>query len=162
MKKYRSKEVIIEAEQWFLIGDLKEVVNPYPKKFYTALTSNICKYCSLYLQNHGWVETLEGGHIVCPYDWIIKGLEGEYYPCKPSIFSKKYEAVYDKIGATGNYPDGKLNQYDMGELNLAVGVDNKGNVVLQFGKPVTWLAMTRDEAKSIGEALLRRSADGTD
>ena len=40
---------------------------------------------------HGWIATLEGGHIVCPGDWIITGVKGEMYPCKPDIFEATYE-----------------------------------------------------------------------
>jgi hypothetical protein len=42
---------------------------------------------------HGWIETLEGGHIVCPGDYIITGVKGERYPCKPDIFEATYEKV---------------------------------------------------------------------
>ena len=38
------------------------------------------------MNEHGWIDTLEGGHIVCPADWIITGVKGEHYPCKPDIF----------------------------------------------------------------------------
>ena len=40
---------------------------------------------------HGWCPTLEGGHIVSPGDWIITGVKGEHYPCKPDIFEMTYE-----------------------------------------------------------------------
>lgn len=43
------------------------------------------------MHEHGWIDTLEGGHIVCPGDWIITGVNGERYPCKPDIFAKTYE-----------------------------------------------------------------------
>lgn len=33
------------------------------------------------------------GHIVCPGDWVITGVQGEHYPCKPDIFAATYEAV---------------------------------------------------------------------
>lgn len=39
------------------------------------------------------IPTLEGKHIAIPGDWIIKGVAGEFYPCKPEIFSATYEAV---------------------------------------------------------------------
>ena len=39
------------------------------------------------------VDTLEGGHIVCPGDWIITGVFDEHYPCKPDIFEATYEEV---------------------------------------------------------------------
>ena len=40
------------------------------------------------------IATLEGAHWVTPGDWIIKGVGGEFYPCKPDIFAATYEAVY--------------------------------------------------------------------
>ena len=39
------------------------------------------------------IPTLEGEHIATEGDWIIKGIEGEFYPCKPDIFEKTYESV---------------------------------------------------------------------
>jgi len=39
------------------------------------------------------IHTLEGLHHVNHGDWIIKGVEGEFYPCKPRIFDATYEAV---------------------------------------------------------------------
>lgn len=45
------------------------------------------------MHNHGWIDTLEGGHVVCPGDWIIRGIKGENYPCKPDIFAETYELV---------------------------------------------------------------------
>jgi len=39
------------------------------------------------------VSTLEGGHIVCPGDWIITGVVGELYPCKDGIFQVTYDPI---------------------------------------------------------------------
>lgn len=39
------------------------------------------------------IATLEGGHWADPGDWIIRGVQGEFYPCKPGIFAETYEAV---------------------------------------------------------------------
>lgn len=39
------------------------------------------------------IPTLEGPHLAREGDWIIRGTEGELYPCKPSVFARKYEAV---------------------------------------------------------------------
>jgi hypothetical protein len=47
------------------------------------------------MDDHGWIDTLEGGHKVCVGDFIITGVEGERYPCKPAIFLKTYEEVED-------------------------------------------------------------------
>jgi hypothetical protein len=43
-------------------------------------------------QRH-WVQTLEGPLVVSDGDWIIRGVKGEFYPCKPDIFAATYEAV---------------------------------------------------------------------
>jgi hypothetical protein len=40
------------------------------------------------------IKTLEGVMIAVPGDWIIKGVDGEFYPCKPNIFEKTYERIY--------------------------------------------------------------------
>lgn len=37
------------------------------------------------------IETLEGTHCANPGDWIIRGVKGEFYPCKPDIFAVTYE-----------------------------------------------------------------------
>jgi hypothetical protein len=52
-----------------------------------------CEQCGRTIDAHGWIDTLEGGHIVCPGDWIITGVKGEHYPCKPDIFEATYEKV---------------------------------------------------------------------
>lgn len=39
------------------------------------------------------IATLEGGHWVDLGDWVIRGVAGEFYPCKPEIFEATYEAV---------------------------------------------------------------------
>ena len=53
----------------------------------------LCLYCLEATRIHGWVDTLEGDHIVCPGDWIVTGAQGERYPVKPAIF----EATYDPV-----------------------------------------------------------------
>jgi hypothetical protein len=77
--KFRKKPVVIEATQWFKMGD-HLAVTPY----WTHDPE-----CKLW----GWVKTLEGGHIVIPGDWIITGVKGECYPCKPDIFEMTYERI---------------------------------------------------------------------
>lgn len=74
MAKFRKKPVVIDAVQWFKVGDHPAVVGR------NALGEGM-----------GWVPTLEGGHIVTPGDWIITGVKGEHYPCKPDIFEQTYE-----------------------------------------------------------------------
>ena len=95
MKKYMKKPVVIEAKQWFRYGDHESVTFLAPPFDGPKRDDwwELCKKCAEPLASHGWVPTLEGGHIVCPGDWIIKGIQGEFYPCKPGIFKKTYEEV---------------------------------------------------------------------
>lgn len=41
-----------------------------------------------------FIKTLEGGMYITKNDWIIKGVNGEFYPCKPDIFEKTYEEEF--------------------------------------------------------------------
>jgi hypothetical protein len=45
------------------------------------------------MHDHGWIDTPDGGHVVCPGDWVITGVNGEHYPCKPDVFEATYEEV---------------------------------------------------------------------
>ena len=54
---------------------------------------SLCKHCGIRMHEHGWIDTMEGGHIACPGDWIITGVKGEHYPCKPDIFAETYESA---------------------------------------------------------------------
>ena len=106
MTKYRKRPIVVEAHQWFTNGDHPEdeselisstdlgefksegkIVRRYP----TRLPD--CHHCTNELNRHGLIDTLEGGHIVCPGDYIITGIRGERYPCKPDIFLETYELV---------------------------------------------------------------------
>lgn len=98
--KFRKKPVIIEATQWWKNGDHPEdggsgfegKVVHYFRHPGIADTS-ICPECNLIMHKHGFIDTLEGGYRVCPGDWIITGVKGERYPCKPDIFAATYEEV---------------------------------------------------------------------
>lgn len=104
--KYRKKPVVIEATQWFKNGDHPldgsrptdptTYLEGHLVRYYRhpdSVPGSACKNCGNPMHDHGWIDTLEGGHIVCPNDWIITGIQGENYPCKPEIFSATYEAV---------------------------------------------------------------------
>ncbi len=96
--QYRKKPVIVEATRWWWKGDHPKVIYPIPN---TSRKADIrCEYCTKAMGKHGWIETLQGGHMVCPGDWIItdvrvkdKKAHGHFYPCKPDIFEKTYEPV---------------------------------------------------------------------
>ena len=119
--KFCKKPVVIEATRWFKNGDHPldyskdhtgfdnttlrtftaaerrenqwegDVVRYYRNPY--VLGEKPCEHCDQIMHNHGWIDTLEGGHIVCPGDWIITGVKGEHYPCKPDIFEMTYEPV---------------------------------------------------------------------
>ena len=119
MAKFRKKPIIIDATQWLKNGDhpLDKSKWIYPDEVTTEVKpdkpflsegvivryyrtpkqdgNEPCKHCGVQMGQHGWIDTLEGGHIVCPKDWIITGVNGEHYPCKPDIFEKTYELVTD-------------------------------------------------------------------
>jgi len=121
--KFRKKPVVIEATQWFKNGDHPldyasnqdgfqngrlvsisgdhrkahgwegEVVRYFRHPDNAYAGERQCEKCREIMHKHGWIDTLEGGHIVCPGDWIITGVKGEHYPCKPDIFEMTYEAA---------------------------------------------------------------------
>ena len=80
MAKYRKKPIVVEAEQYF------PGVYPWPDGVKGA-------------EDHWtWINVHHEGDLVgvAPGDWIITGVKGERYPCKPDIFEMTYEAVEDK------------------------------------------------------------------
>lgn len=94
MKKYVKKPIPVEASKWYTHGDHQEVIGYNFRKYHKKGNSELCSKCGKSLKFiHGWIDTLEGGHIVCPGDWIIKGVRGEHYPCKHDIFVETYEEV---------------------------------------------------------------------
>jgi len=79
--KFRKKPVVIEATQWTGLN-----------------TADICCFAgesieSIQPNKEFIIKTLEGNHIAQVNDWIIKGVKGEFYPCKPDIFEQTYEKV---------------------------------------------------------------------
>ena len=55
-----------------------------------------CPVCGNDWHSHMSCPALEGEHIVCHYDYIIKGIAGEFYPCKPDIFEKTYREISNR------------------------------------------------------------------
>ena len=89
MEKYRKKPVVIDAVQLTMTNhqaissiiaaagyNVRHATKP-PKRAITGIV----------------IETLEGDMTADFGDWIIKGVQGEFYPCKPEIFEKTYEKV---------------------------------------------------------------------
>lgn len=82
MPRYRKKPVVIEAVQWngsnaawdeiMKMGDVPWKPGEMGSKTFI-------------------ITTLEGDHLVSNGDFVIRGVAGEFYPCKPDIFTKTYE-----------------------------------------------------------------------
>jgi hypothetical protein len=64
------------------------------------------------------------------------------------------EAVGETPGPTGEFPDGKLTELDEGEIRIAAGIV-EDKVVMDFGTPVTWIGMDRDQAHTLGRRLMK-------
>ena len=89
-EQYRKKPVVIEAIQYLPHDNCDEV-----HRFITGDNSPWEESCTE-TENDEWaIETLEGTMWAQPGDWIIRGVQGEFYPCKPDIF----EATYEPVGA---------------------------------------------------------------
>lgn len=94
MAQYRKKPVVIEAVQWdgknhremfnFLGGEDTDYITASGVNFYIDWDK---------VEGGLIIKTLEGEHIASLGDFIIKGVQGEFYPCKPDIFEKTYELV---------------------------------------------------------------------
>lgn len=96
MGKYRKKPVVIEAlrfrlQEW---ADNPLEFDEVPDWLVTAvddgtITPEFRSEDYWYLN----IKTLEGSHTASPGDWIIRGVQGELYPCKPDIFAATYEVA---------------------------------------------------------------------
>ena len=80
MPFYRKLPVVIEAVQWGGVLDEETVA-------WCGGELDYDEDGDVFLS----IETLEGAHGARPLDWVIKGIKGEFYPCKPDIFEATYE-----------------------------------------------------------------------
>lgn len=81
MAKYRKKPVVVEAD---LYDPVMDDIEPSERS---------CGQCGEPDRYHKTIKTLEGDMMVCPGDYVITGVRGEMYPCKPDIFEETYEPV---------------------------------------------------------------------
>lgn len=85
IQKFRKKPVVIEAVQW--TGEnYKEIENFVGDKVSHNSNDTLT------------IQTLEGDHTTLIGDWVIRGIKGEFYPCKPDIFI----ATYDEYSPSNN------------------------------------------------------------
>ncbi len=137
MPHFRAKPIEVEAHRWERNGDhpldyAGDVYDPMGDLTYTAeyrrehdwegaLVRRFrhpeiagwkkCQDCQYSYDSHGWIDIGEEGHRVCPGDWIITGIGGEYYPCKPGLFVLSYDLVND--------PGPVLDLVDSGRMSTA-------------------------------------------
>jgi len=86
-KKFRKKPVVIEAIQFngFNYDDCFDFMENG-------------KYSRNFIDNEIRINTLEGEMVCSANDWIIKGVHGEFYPCKPEIFLETYDPLTHTLG----------------------------------------------------------------
>lgn len=105
----RKRPVEVDAQQWFKNGDHSDdacrIIENKGEKFLSegkvvryfrhpdVSGDEVCSVCKKVFHLHGFIDTLEGSHTVCPGDWIITGVKGERYPCKPDIFDRTYDIL---------------------------------------------------------------------
>lgn len=108
VKRYKTKPCVIEAIQW--TGDNVEEIKEYIGKSFLGdpIIGSSHNHSILIL-------TLEGIMCASENDYIIKGLGGEFYPCKPDVFEKKYKLItepqQDDISTLQNWEEIALGIY---------------------------------------------------
>ena len=100
MPKFRKKPVVIDAIKYDFSRDYSTITAEEISLIREANllvtiwdVGHTCPCCGRPDTEHFVVPTLEGHMLLCPGDWLIKGILGEFYPCKPDIFEKTYEKV---------------------------------------------------------------------
>lgn len=92
MAKYRKKPVVIDAFRWTGGPDQTED----PEWIVEAIKDGKVTVTN-YVSTQMHIETLEGVMTAKLGDYVIRGISGEIYPCKPDIFEKTYELADDEV-----------------------------------------------------------------
>ncbi|HAT4339411.1 TPA: hypothetical protein I9094_001673 [Clostridium perfringens] len=98
MAKYRKKPVVIEAFQYdgdFVNSNGEFYIPEWAIEAYENKDMYFDAFDSLSPPTELFIKTLEEIHHVSVGDYIIKGVKGEIYPCKPDIFKQTYEEVVE-------------------------------------------------------------------
>lgn len=105
MARYRKKPVVIEARQVPRYADYENRTRAFlddsialaewcgGKSHMMTEDGEKAHAAAIVTGPHILIPTLEGDHAALEGDWIIKGVQGEFYPCKPDIFDETYEEV---------------------------------------------------------------------
>ena len=130
MVRYRKKPVVIEAFKW--TGDINQ--EEYPEWIIDSIKNG---YIRTYGQPKIYMEidTLEGTHIASRGDYIIKGIKGEIYPCKPDIFEATYDVAENHEDRTLSFEE-VLPLIKKGKKAYREGWNGRGMfIVRQKGYP---------------------------
>lgn len=93
MSKYMKKPVVIDAIQWDGSWGGKAAIE---RAFPELNTTHISGHLPSNTIRQWCIGTLEGYHQVSAGDFVIRGVKGEFYPCKPDIFALTYDKVNDE------------------------------------------------------------------
>lgn len=111
--KYRKKPIIIEAHQWDgTVEGATPIIdwiltNGGTARYHPAIPERPgCQrdLSQFAVPTHIAIDTLEGTMMTSPSDWIIRGVQGEFYPCKPDIFEAIYDAVVAEQETSNGHP----------------------------------------------------------
>ena len=99
MNKYRKKPIVIEAIQlqnnYNSIKKCVEFMGQSVNEDLTIERNKFEDYCFIVNEKGMKIPTLEGEMTASINDYIIKGIKGEFYPCKPDIFEQTYEKIIE-------------------------------------------------------------------
>lgn len=110
MAQFKRNPVMVQAHRWFRNGDHPndncelftdsdgspfmgegKVVRYY--RHPNIPGHQKCPQCKNTIHIHGWIDRPGEGRVVCPGDWIVNDVAGEFWPCKPDIFDITYQVV---------------------------------------------------------------------
>lgn len=139
---YRKKPVVVEAVQWTGENHAEMCEFIEPEAFEIIPRIGLV------------IHTLEGDHHASPGDYIIKGVNGEFYPCKPDIFAKTYES------STLTPPNEPLTQADLDGMDY-------DKVWIDYGDDGEWALVVSGRIYALAvlegagfEDILRDEVDG--
>lgn len=90
---YRKRPVVIQAIQWTgsNFEEISQFMGCTSEDYFN--TESPCRFYMSHGTNELVIKTLEGDHTAKPTDYIIRGVQGEFYPCRENIFLATYETV---------------------------------------------------------------------
>lgn len=146
--RFRKKPVVIEAVRW-------------EGAITAALAELFGSFDQWYVDGRALaVQTLEGTMFVRPGDWIIRGVQGEYYPCKPDIFEATYEPADDRDDELALLRELEELQWTrMGEATARWRAEDpqaRASIMPDLGELLKWLMDDADKAR--GDTYRRAAA----